>query len=125
MAAAGVPILVVEDDPRIREIIRWALEDEGYAVTTAADGRQALERAAAAPPALVVLDMMLPILDGPAVAAGLRAAPRPMPPIVLVTADGRAAEKAARVGAFAYLHKPFDLDDLIAVVRRGLARAGG
>ncbi|HTE83117.1 MAG TPA: response regulator transcription factor [Dehalococcoidia bacterium] len=118
--SAGTAILVVDDDLRTRQAIQWALEDEGFVVDTAADGRQGLERAAKSCPALVVLDMMLPIVDGAAVADGLRAIHGKPPPIVLVTADDRPEEKARRVGAYAYLRKPFDLDDLIATVRRGL-----
>ena len=115
-------VLVVDDDPLIREIIRDVLVEEGFAVATAADGRQAIDRAADQPPALVVLDMGLPLMDGLAVAAALRAAHGPELPILTITADGGAADKARRVGAFAYLRKPFDLDDLVAAVR-GAPRA--
>lgn len=114
------PILVVEDDSRVRRTIQWVLEDEGFAVEVAVDGRQALERATRSRPALVVLDMMLPLLDGAGVADGLRTAHALPPPILLITADGRAQEKARRVGAYAYLSKPFDLDELVATVRSGL-----
>jgi DNA-binding response OmpR family regulator len=118
-------ILVVDDDPRIRQAIRWALEEEGFVVETAADGRQAPERAVGVRPALVVLDMRLPVVDGATVADGLRAAYGEPPPIILITADDRAEEKARRVGAYAHLPKPFDLDELIATIQRGLhARQG-
>jgi DNA-binding response OmpR family regulator len=122
-AAAPAPILVVEDDPRIRETIQWVLEDEGYEVETAADGQQALDRAAARRPRLLVLDMMLPGLDGAGVADGLLAAYGETPPILLITADGRAQAKAQRVGAFAYLNKPFELDELVALVRQGVGES--
>lgn len=115
------PILVVDDDAQIRRTVRWALEDEGLPVVTAADGRQALDRAAAQPPALVVLDMGLPRLDGDGVAGGLHALYDGRVPIVVITADGSAAEKARRVGAVSYLAKPFEIDDLIAAVRHALA----
>lgn len=114
------PILLVEDDARIRQVIRWALEDEGFVVEIAADGRQALEQAARRRPALIVLDMMLPILNGAAVADGLRAIYTEPPPILLVTADGRAPEKARQVRAYAHVSKPFQVDELIAAVRGGL-----
>jgi two-component system response regulator MprA len=117
---ADAPVLVVEDDRRTRETIRWVLEDAGFVVETAADGRRALERATSARPAVIVLDMMLPIQDGAAVADGLRAAYGEPPPILLLTADGRPQQKARRLGAYAYLSKPFEVDDLIAAVRRGL-----
>jgi DNA-binding response OmpR family regulator len=116
-------ILVIDDDPRTRQTIRWALEYEGFVVDTAADGKQGLERAAIDRPALVVLDMRLPVADGATVADGLREMQGRTPPIVLVTADDHPEEKARRVGAYAYLRKPFDLDDLVAAVRRGLSRA--
>jgi CheY-like chemotaxis protein len=116
------PILVVDDDAGTRMTIQWALEDAGFVVETALDGRQALEQIASSRPALVVLDIRLPIADGTAVADGLRQSYGIPPPIVLVTGDDRAEEKARRVGAYAYLLKPFDLDDLVSVVRRGLGQ---
>jgi CheY-like chemotaxis protein len=115
------PILVVDDDPEIRQMIQWALEDEGWTVETAADGRQALDQATRSRPSLVVLDMGLPLLDGDGVAAGLRVAYGAAIPIVVVTADGRAAEKADRVGARAHLAKPFEIEALCDAVRRALA----
>lgn len=113
-------ILVVDDDPHVRQTIQLALEEEGFVVETAADGQHGLERAISSRPALVVLDMRLPLVDGTAVADGLRSAFGVPPHIILITADDRPAEKSRRVGAFAYLEKPFELDDLIATVRRGL-----
>jgi len=115
-------ILVVDDDPEIRDVVRWLLEDEGWTVETASDGRDALERATQARPALIVLDMGLPILSGEEVAMRLRMYFEVPPPIVVVSADGRAGEKAARIGAAAYLHKPFDVDDLARLVRQALSR---
>lgn len=113
-------VLVVEDDPHLRDAIRWLLEDEGLVVDTAEDGQQALDWLAAQRPALIVLDMGLPRVDGDGVAAGLRRAHGSDVPIVLTTADGRAQEKARRVGATAYLHKPFELDHFVQTVRRAL-----
>lgn len=113
-------ILVVDDDPEIRDVVRWLLEDEGWTVETASDGRDALERATQARPALIVLDMGLPILSGEEVAMRLRVYYHEPPPIVVVSADGRAGEKAAKIGAAAYLHKPFDVDELARLVRRTL-----
>jgi DNA-binding response OmpR family regulator len=113
-------ILVVEDDPQIRQTIQWALQDEGYHVETAADGEQALQQAARRRPGLLVLDMGLPGLDGAGIADGLRAVYTEPPPILLITADGRAQAKAQRVGAFAHLSKPFELDELVGLVQQGL-----
>ncbi|HEX6510562.1 MAG TPA: response regulator transcription factor [Chloroflexota bacterium] len=114
-------ILVVDDDPDLRFTIRWALEDEGFQVETAADGQEAIERGMKTRPALLVLDMGLPIVNGDGVAARLRNELGFGLPILVITADGHASEKAARVGAFDYLHKPFDLEALVRSVHRGLA----
>ena len=116
----GAIILVVDDDPEIRDVVRWLLEDEGWSVETASDGRDALERATRARPALIVLDMGLPILSGEEVAMRLQQVYVDPPPIIVVSADGRAGEKAARIGAASYLHKPFDVDALARLVRRTL-----
>jgi two-component system, OmpR family, response regulator len=115
-------VLVVDDDPRVRQMISWALEEEGLGVETAEDGQQALLRAAEFRPTLVILDITLPILDGYGVAAGLRVAHGEALPILAITADGSAAEKARRVGAYAYLRKPFDVEDLLLAVQQGLNR---
>ena len=111
-------ILVVDDDPDIRQSIQWLLEDEGFQVRTAGDGREAVASALRARPDLIVLDMGLPLLTGEEVADALRAALSDPPPIVVITAAGNAAAKAQRCGAVAYLHKPFDLADLADLVQR-------
>ena len=113
-------ILVVDDDPEIRDVVRWLLEDEGWRVETASDGRHALEQVARVHPALIVLDMGLPILNGEEVAQRLHQVYDDPPPIIVVSADGRAGEKAGRIAAAAYLHKPFDVDALARLVRRTL-----
>jgi CheY-like chemotaxis protein len=118
------PILVVEDERPLRETIQWLLEDEGMTVEPAANGQVALELAARERPALVVLDMALPVMNGDGVADGLRRMYGQQVPILLTTADGRAAEKAVRVGAYGYLQKPFDIDMLLQEVKRGLDLAG-
>ena len=122
---ATARILVIDDDRRILKIIRSALEEEGYVVEAAVDGQQGLERAIRTRPALIVLDLHLPVIDGAAVADGLRALAGERPPIVLITADDRPEEQARRVGAYAYLRKPFELDDLVTVVQRGLNMGSG
>ena len=119
----GTHVLVVEDDALLRETITWALEDDGLEVDSAVDGRDALQRAAARAPRLVVLDMGLPGLDGFAVAEALRARFGGQLPILVVTADGRAQSKAERVGAYAFVHKPFDVSALVDQVRAGLRDA--
>lgn len=119
-ASSSAPILVVDDDPEIRKMLQWTFEDEGLLVEMAADGRQALRALAQRRPALLILDMGLPGVDGYGVAEAVHAAHGIEVPIVVITADGQAAAKAGRVGAFAYFHKPFDIDDLVATVHRGL-----
>ena len=120
MSRAAGPILVIDDDPGLREIICEALEDDGLLVAAAADGAQALELAAQRRPQLVILDWGLPVADGGVVSSRLRQAHGDHLPILVITADGRAAEKARRAQAFAYLHKPFDVDTLVITVRRAL-----
>ena len=120
MADTSALVLVVDDDADVRLVVQWALEDAGFSVATAANGDAALVHASTNRPGVVVLDFGLPGADGAAVAGRLRNTCGGTLPILLITADGRAAEKAARVGAYTYLHKPFEDDALIAAVRRGL-----
>jgi DNA-binding response OmpR family regulator len=114
------PILVVDDDAEMRHVIRVALEEEGLAVETAANGRQALDQATRRRPRLVILDMGLPVLDGAGLAAELQAIYGDGVPLLVITADGHVVEKARRVGARAYLAKPFELDALSAAVHQTL-----
>jgi DNA-binding response OmpR family regulator len=116
------PILVAEDDPQLRRVMQMALEEEGLVVETAADGRQALAQATRRRPRLVILDMGLPLLDGAGLAAELRAIYGDSVPFLVITADGQVVEKARRVGARAYLAKPFELDELSAAVQQVLDR---
>jgi two-component system chemotaxis response regulator CheY len=113
-------VLIVEDDEDLRHIVQWVLEDEGFVVETAKDGREALDRAMARKPSLVLLDMALPIIDGYGVAAGLHETYGDTITILTMTADGHAAEKAKRVGAIGYVSKPFELDTLVNSVRGAL-----
>src|SRR5215471_15260436 len=120
-----LPVLVVDDDPDVRQVVRWALEDAGFDVLTAADGPTAFAQAEMRTPGVVVLDHGLPSTDGSHVAAGLRQICGEHLPILFVTADGRAAEKARQAGAYGFIHKPFDDAVLVAAVRRGFASAPG
>jgi DNA-binding response OmpR family regulator len=113
-------ILVVDDDHFLRQTIQWMLEEEQFHVQTAGDGREAIEKALAQQPVLIILDMGLPLLDGSEVAEQIRARYGSSVPIVLITADGQAEEKSRRVGAVSYLRKPFDFDDLVRGVREAL-----
>lgn len=116
-------ILVVEDDVELQSMLRMALEDEGLEVEVAMDGREAREWVMRRRPSLVVLDWMLPDMNGGAVAQHIQAVHGADVPILLMTAAGRGAENAARIGAFACLPKPFDLDDLLETVQRAIVKA--
>lgn len=114
-------VLIVEDDANLRDTLVWALEENGIDVAAAIDGPDAVDKATVRAPGLVVLDMGLPGLDGFGVATALRARVGTDLPILVITADGRARQKAEKVGAYAYLHKPFDVDALVQRVREGFA----
>jgi DNA-binding response OmpR family regulator len=103
-------------------MLRWALEDEGWEVQAAADGMQALVWLASHRPDLLLLDFHLPVVDGSAVARELRASYGDTVPIVAITADPSASERARRLGAIATFNKPFDVDQLTATVQLALAR---
>lgn len=111
------PILVVDDDPSILETVRVILESEGYAVVTAANGRDALEVLERVTPFLMLLDMRMPVLDGWGVATALRDTGRHFP-VVVMTAAESAKRWADEIGADGHLAKPFDLEDLLEVVAR-------
>jgi len=118
-------ILVVDDDPDILEAVGEILADEGYRVRRARDGQEALERLAAEPPALVLLDLMMPVMDGVAFARAMRAAPEHAGiPVVVISADGHPG-RAREVAADGFLAKPFDIEALLEVVRQHVGRAGG
>lgn len=112
------PVLVVDDDDSIREFVSVALTDEGYEVLTAEDGAAALETVQRRQPGVILLDMRMPVMDGWEFARAYRAFPDPHVPIVVVTAARDAADRAAQIQADGYLAKPFDLDDLLAIVER-------
>ncbi|WIG59122.1 MAG: Two-component transcriptional response regulator, OmpR family [Ktedonobacterales bacterium] len=117
-------ILVVDDDPRIIELQRRILAYEGYSVATAATGGEALARMLERPPDLVILDVMLPDLDGFEVTRRLRAAGDTVP-ILLVTARDAVADRVhgLKTGADDYLVKPFAPEELLARVEAALRRA--
>ncbi|MET9413292.1 response regulator transcription factor [Streptomyces klenkii] len=121
---AETPVLVVDDDPDVRAAVADALTIEGYAVRAAADGLEALSAVAAAPPAAVVLDLAMPVLDGLAVCRRLRAL-GDRTPVLVLTARDAVADRVAGLdaGADDYLVKPFALDELLARLRALLRRA--
>ncbi|MDQ3938539.1 MAG: response regulator transcription factor [Chloroflexota bacterium] len=115
-------VLVVDDEKALRETLAYQLEQEGYRVVTAADGRQALERFRRERPDLVLLDLMLPELSGMEVCRILRA--ESTVPIIMLTAKDSEIDKVVglEVGADDYVTKPFSLRELLARVRAQLRR---
>ncbi|MGH2454289.1 MAG: response regulator [bacterium] len=118
-------VLVVEDDAKMSQLLRLYLEREGFAVATAADGRSALEAARRARPDLIILDLMLPQLDGLEVTRRLRADSDV--PILMVTARVDEVDKllGLSLGADDYVAKPFSPREVVARVRAILRRSGG
>ena len=111
------PVLIVDDDPAIRALIAAVLEDDGFGVVTAANGREALACIAQLLPALVLLDLQMPVMSGWELLAHLRA-DQVAVPVVFMTAGYRAQAEAERHHADGYLAKPFELAELVAVVER-------
>jgi two-component system chemotaxis response regulator CheY len=111
-------ILIVDDDESIRQFIEMALTDRGYEIVTAEHGRAALESIAAHPPDLILLDMRMPVMDGWAFAQAYRTTRPPHAPVIVLTAARDAAQSAQEIAADAVLAKPFDLRDLMQLIRR-------
>ena len=114
-AAKGPRVLVVDDERAILEMIEDILRAEGYEVAAAADGEEAIRLLERWRPAVLLLDMRMPGVDGWAVARAAHASQQ-NPRIVVMTAAENAARWAEEVSADAYLAKPFQLDELIACV---------
>ena len=113
----GRPILIVDDDDAILEVEREILSQRGHRVVLAKDGAEAMRAVGADPPAVIILDIQMPGVDGPAFARELRQSLRHVP-LVVVTAAPDPKHEADRCNAEAYLAKPFDADELVKVVRR-------
>ena len=122
MSDSGERILIVEDEGSLADSVRYNLEREGFVVTVAADGRNALERFRAEPPALVILDLMLPEISGLDLCRTIRA--ESDVPIIMVTAKDSEADKVAglELGADDYVTKPFSVRELVSRVRALLRR---
>jgi DNA-binding response OmpR family regulator len=117
-------VLVVDDEPTIAEVVSRYLERAGYSAATAADGIEAIRLAGERRPDLVVLDLMLPGIDGLEVLRRLREGDRPHTPVILLTAKGEHDDKLAglRNGADDYMVKPFSPSELVARVDAVLRR---
>ena len=114
-------VLIAEDEPHIVESLRFILSREGYAVDDAPDGEAAWDSLDAAPPDVLILDVMLPRLNGFDLLRRLRADPRASAlPVIMLTAKGQAQDRrtALDIGADAFITKPFSNRDVVEHVRR-------
>ena len=120
----AVSVLVVEDDHNISELLQMYLEKEGYAVTIAADGGQGLTKYRAIKPDLVLLDVMMPVMDGWDVCRAIRN--ESQTPIIMLTAKGETDDKVAglKAGADDYITKPFEMKEVLARIEAVLRRSG-
>ena len=114
-------LLVVDDQPAIRHLLKEALAGEGYEVELAASGREALARVQERRPDLVLLDLKMPGMSGLETLEKMHAI-SPQVPVILITAYGELSDpgKAERMGVKCLIFKPFDLNEVRAVVRRVL-----
>ncbi len=121
----AISVLLVEDDRNIAELLQMYLEKEGYAVTCANDGGQGLAKYRAIQPDLVLLDVMMPVMDGWAVCKAIRA--EADTPIIMLTAKGETDDKVTglRSGADDYITKPFEMREVLARIEAVLRRSSG
>jgi len=112
-------VLVVDDEPDLRELVALTLSDAGFDVAVARDGREALQRIAERKPDIVLLDMMMPVMNGQELCAQLRKNGDSLRLVVMTAAD-HVSQCAREVGAVGWLAKPFEIDDLVDAIRRGL-----
>jgi two-component system chemotaxis response regulator CheY len=118
-------VLVVDDDPDILEALSEILEAEGFEIRRARNGKEALERLEPDAPQLILLDLMMPVMDGWEFAQRMRQRPPEIAriPIIVLSADRNVGSKATDLGAVGHLAKPFELNDLLELVRRSLEPA--
>lgn len=121
--AGGKPVLIVDDDPAILAMLRDLLESEGLVVRTASNGEEALDLLSAMAPALILLDMRMPVLDGWGFAEQCRARALAYP-IVVMTAAESAKRWAEEIGATGYIAKPFDVNELLQTIERHREKDG-
>ena len=119
----AISVLIVEDDANIRELLQLYLEKDGYAVTVAADGGQGLDKFRAIKPDLVLLDVMMPVMDGWEVCKAIRA--EGDTPVIMLTAKGETDDKVMglKAGADDYVTKPFEMKELLARIEAVLRRS--
>ena len=118
-----VRVLLVDDEVSSAEVLGLILAEEGYVVTTAADGKQALARLDEARPDILVTDFMMPVMNGAELVKAVRAVPGyENVPVLLISGAPEAALRPYKVSYQAFLRKPFALDEFLFAVR--LARGG-
>ena len=120
----AISVLVVEDDHNIAELLQMYLEKEGYAVTIAADGGQGLAKFRSISPDIVLLDVMMPVMDGWSVCKSIRS--ESQTPIIMLTAKGETDDKVMglKTGADDYITKPFEMKEVLARIEAVLRRSG-
>ena len=120
----AISVLIVEDDRNIQELLQLYLEKEGYAVTVASDGGQGLSKFRSIKPDLVLLDVMMPVMDGWSVCKDIRA--EAQTPIIMLTAKGETDDKVTglKLGADDYITKPFEMKEVLARIEAVLRRSG-
>ena len=120
----AVSVLIVEDDKNIAELLQMYLEKEGYAVTVAHDGGAGLSKFRAIKPDLVLLDVMMPVMDGWSVCKAIRT--ESQKPIIMLTAKGETDDKVTglKTGADDYITKPFEMKEVLARIEAVLRRSG-
>ena len=117
--SVGTSVLVVDDEPQVVWVLQFSLEAEGYTTFAARDGVQALSAIAEHHPKLMLLDIMMPAMDGWSVLEQMMELPREDRPRVIVVsamANLRDRARAAEMGADAFMPKPFNVDDLLGVL---------
>ena len=124
MDCTGPSVLVVDDDPTIRELVEVLLAGEGYRVRSAIHGGEALDLLQQWQPHVIVLDMLMPVLDGVAFLEARQASPRLRAiPVIVMSASFKLKQTGERSDASALLPKPFRIDDLLAHVEALTAEA--
>ena len=121
----AISVLIVEDDRNIAELLQMYLEKEGYAVTTANDGGQGLSKFRAIKTDLVLLDVMMPVMDGWSVCKAIRT--ESQTPVIMLTAKGETEDKVngLKIGADDYITKPFEMKEVLARIEAVLRRSSG
>lgn len=117
-------VLVVDDDSAIRGALQAVLEDEGYRVLAAGNGLEALRLCGTGMPSLILLDLMMPKMDGRAFVEALRERGAALPPVLVLSASRQAVQQAQQMGVAGCLPKPFDLDELLDRVEELVTASG-